>query len=230
MNLPRIFALIPCGGVGSRTGEGLPKQYRIIAGQPMVAHTLAAFAAVIRVERVAVVIAPDDVLFAQHVKLPNATFFIADCAGSTRARTVLNGLNALLKQGADGADWVMVHDAARCLITPSQINAVIDACIGDEVGGLMALRLADTLKQAQGGRVSGTVDRADKWLAQTPQMFRMGQLIDALQKAGDAVTDEASALEAMGLAPKLVAGSAQNFKVTYAEDFSLAEAVLLSRS
>jgi 2-C-methyl-D-erythritol 4-phosphate cytidylyltransferase len=226
---PRIYGLIPCGGVGTRSGEGLPKQYRSIAGLPMVAHTLAAFAAVPRLAGAAVVIAPEDALFAQHVQLPNASFFIANCAGNTRAITVFQGLNALLSQGAQPVDWVLVHDAARCLITPQQINAVIDACLGDEVGGLMALKLPDTLKAESQGRVSATIDRADKWLAQTPQMFRIGALRTALQQAGDAVTDEASAMEHMGLAPKLITGSAQNFKVTYPEDFALAEAVLLSR-
>lgn len=226
---PQIYALIPCGGVGARSGEGLPKQYRAIAGQPMVSHTLAAFAAVARVRATAVVIAPQDRLFAQHVELPNTTFFIANCAGGMRANTVFNGLNALLEQGAQTTDWVLVHDAARCLITPDQINAVIDACLQDEIGGLMALKLPDTLKQEAAGRVSATVDRSDKWLAQTPQMFRIGPLMKALQAASDAVTDEASAFEAMGLAPKLVPGSAQNFKVTYPEDFALAEAVLISR-
>ena len=225
----RIYALIPCGGVGTRSGDGLPKQYRAIAGQPMVAHTLAAFAAVPRLAGAAVIIAPDDALFAPHVQLPNASFFIANCAGHKRAITVFQGIKALLAQGAQPVDWVLVHDAARCLITPQQINAVIDACLGDEVGGLMALKLPDTLKQENAGRVSATVDRADKWLAQTPQMFRIGALRTALQQAGDAVTDEASAMEHMGLAPKLIAGSAQNFKVTYPEDFALAEAVLLSR-
>jgi 2-C-methyl-D-erythritol 4-phosphate cytidylyltransferase len=228
-SIPRIFALIPCGGVGSRSGEGLPKQYREIAGKPMVAHTLAAFAAVPRLAATAVVISPEDTLFESHVSLPNATFFIASRAGSTRAITVFQGLNTLLEHGAQRSDWVLVHDAARCLITPVQINAVMDACLEDEVGGLMALKLPDTLKQEGAGRVSATVDRSDKWLAQTPQMFRIGQLMQALEKAGDTVTDEASALEAMGLAPKLVPGSAQNFKVTYPEDFALAEAVLLSR-
>ena len=228
--LTRIFALIPCGGVGSRSGEGLPKQYRPIAGQAMVWHTLAAFAGVPRVGRTLIVIAPDDALFAQHVRLPNATFMIANNAGDKRAVTVFHGLNALLEQGADVQDWVLVHDAARCLITPSQVNEVIDACLDDEVGGLMALKLPDTLKQEIAGRVSTTLDRADKWLAQTPQMFRIGALRDALRHAGDAVTDEASALEAMGLAPKLIPGSAQNFKVTYPEDFELAQAVLLARA
>jgi len=123
----------------------------------------------------------------------------------------------------------LVHDAARCLITPAQINALIDACASDEVGGLLALKLPDTLKSEVGGRVSGTLDRSDKWLAQTPQMFRLGALADALQQAGDTVTDESSAMEFVGLAPKLVAGSAQNFKVTYPEDFALAEAVLNAR-
>ena len=225
----RLFALIPCGGSGSRSGEASPKQYRQIAGQPMVAHTLAAFAAVSRMAGVVVVIAPTDELFERTVRMPSALFFIAPCAGSTRSRTVFHGLNALLEQGAQPSDWVLVHDAARCLIRPEQIDAVIDACLDDEIGGLMALKLPDTLKQERAGRVSATVDRTDKWLAQTPQMFRIGALRTALQQAGDAVTDEASAMEHMGLAPKLIAGSAQNFKVTYPEDFALAEAVLLSR-
>jgi 2-C-methyl-D-erythritol 4-phosphate cytidylyltransferase len=124
---------------------------------------------------------------------------------------------------------VLVHDAARCLITPEQIKALIDACADDAVGGLLAHKLPDTLKAEADGRVAATLDRSDKWLAQTPQMFRIGALIVALQEAGDGVTDESSAMEAMGLSPKLVPGSAQNFKVTYPEDFALAEAVLLAR-
>jgi 2-C-methyl-D-erythritol 4-phosphate cytidylyltransferase len=123
----------------------------------------------------------------------------------------------------------LVHDAARCLVTLEQINALIDACQHDAVGGLLALRLPDTLKQELGGRVAQTVDRTDKWLAQTPQMFRVGALQQALRAAGDAVTDESSALEAMGAHPLLIDGSAQNIKVTYPADFALAEAVLQSR-
>ena len=124
---------------------------------------------------------------------------------------------------------MLVHDAARCLITPEQINALIDACVNDAVGGLLALKLPDTLKREVNGRVAETVERGDKWLAQTPQMFRIADLQAALQAAGDAVTDEASALEFVGKAPLLVEGSAQNFKVTYPQDFALAQAVLLSR-
>ena len=224
---PRFFALIPCGGSGSRAGTARPKQYHPVAGQAMVLHTLAAFAQLPRLAGVWVVVASNDVWWQLP---PIATVSIAACAGNTRAITVLNGLKHLLTQGADKQDWVLVHDAARCLITPAQINAVIDACQHDAVGGLMALPLADTLKSEEGGRVTATIARSNKWLAQTPQMFRIGALIDALEKAGDQVTDEASAIEAMGLQPLLVKGSAQNFKVTYPEDFALAESVLRSRT
>ncbi len=157
-------------------------------------------------------------------------FSIANCGGATRAESVFNGLNWLLEEGAAARDWVLVHDAARCLILPDWINLLIDACLQDEVGGLLALPLPDTLKQSQSGRVIATLKRDNKWLAQTPQMFRIGSLIEALEMAGDAVTDESSAIEAMGLQPRLVAGSAQNFKVTYPQDFELAEAVLYNRT
>lgn len=223
---PRLWALLPCAGNGSRSGASGPKQYAPVAGQPLVLHTLAAFAAVSRLSGVLVVVSPGDGFFAQH---PDAPCWVADCGGSTRAQSVVNGMDALLARGAEAADWVLVHDAARCLVTPAQINALIDACLPDAVGGLLALKLPDTLKREQGGRVAQTVDRSDKWLAQTPQMFRLGALRSALQAAGDAVTDEASAMELAGHAPLLVEGSAQNFKVTYPQDFALAEAVLRSR-
>jgi 2-C-methyl-D-erythritol 4-phosphate cytidylyltransferase len=191
----------------------------------MVAHTLAAFAAVRRLAGVLVVVSAGDTFF-DHA---DATILIAACGGSTRASSVFNGLNALLERGASLADWVLVHDAARCLIEPAQIDALVDACLPDAVGGLLALKLPDTLKREEGGRVAQTVDRADKWLAQTPQMFRIGALQAALQSAGDAVTDESSAMEFVGQSPLLVEGSAQNFKVTYPQDFALAQAVLVSR-
>ncbi len=230
---PRFFALIPCAGQGSRAGavpSGLAKQYRSVAGQPMVMHTLAAFGAVARLACTLVVVAPGDDFLAPTQAL---AFDVAACGGASRAASVRNGLDALLNAGAAADDWVLVHDAARCLVTPAQINALIDACQHDEVGGLLAHKLPDTLKcegvLGQQGRVAATLERGDKWLAQTPQMFRIGLLTRALDAAGSAVTDESSAVEALGLAPRLVPGSAQNFKVTYPEDFALAEAVLLSR-
>lgn len=232
----RFFALIPCAGQGSRASTSIssqPKQYQPIAGLPMVLHTLAAFAGVKRLEKTLVVVAPHDVFFAA---LPEQSFAVAACGGTSRAGSVRQGLNALQQAGAQADDWVLVHDAARCLVTPEQINQLMDACQHDDVGGLLAHKLPDTLKcegmLQQQGRVAATLNRSDKWLAQTPQMFRIGLLIralDAAESAGNAVTDESSAIEALGLAPKLVAGSAQNFKVTYPEDFALAEAILLNR-
>ena len=225
---PQFFALIPCAGQGSRAGTPLAKQYQPIAGKAMVMHTLAAFAAVERLASTLVVVAPGDAFFDATIADPS--FIVAACGGASRAESVLNGLQALRHAGARDADWVLVHDAARCLIGVAQINRLIDACQDDAVGGLLALKLPDTLKAEAGGRVAATVDRADKWLAQTPQMFRLGALAEALRKAGPAVTDESSAMEAAGLRPRLVAGSAENFKVTYPDDFRLAEAILLGRT
>lgn len=222
---PRFYALLPCAGTGSRAGTNGPKQYERIAGHPMVWHTLAAFAAVRRIARTLVVVAPGDGFFERN---PTSAL-VVPCGGATRAASVGNGLYELTQVGATQQDWVLVHDAARCLITPELIDTLIDACAGDEVGGLLAHKLADTLKREDNGRVAETVEREDKWLAQTPQMFRIGTLMHALERAGNQVTDEATAVESLGLKPRLVAGGAQNFKVTYPDDFAIAEAVLKGR-
>ena len=246
----RFWALVPCAGVGSRAVPALagsapaaqhvqvstlaagplPKQYHLVAGHPMVLHTLAAFAGVGRLMGTLVAVAPGDRFLDAHV---HPAFFVVECGGPTRADTVLGGLKALLERGAQPGDWVLVHDAARCLVTSEQIDALIDQCAGDSVGGLLAHKLADTLKTSIDGpggvRVASTVDRSDKWLAQTPQMFRIGPLMAAIERIGPSVTDEASAMEAMGLHPRLVPGGAQNFKVTYPDDFALAGAVLAQR-
>jgi 2-C-methyl-D-erythritol 4-phosphate cytidylyltransferase len=224
-NNPRFYALVPCAGTGSRAGTPGPKQYERIAGQPLVWHTLAAFAAVKRISRTLVVVAPGDGFFERN---PTSAL-VAPCGGATRAESVQNGLYELRRAGATELDWVLVHDAARCLVTPALIDKLIDACEGDEVGGLLAHKLADTLKREEDGRSVATVERADKWLAQTPQMFRIGLLMQALESAGNAVTDEASAIESLGRKPLLVEGGAQNFKVTYPEDFATAEVVLKGR-
>jgi 2-C-methyl-D-erythritol 4-phosphate cytidylyltransferase len=224
---PRYFALIPCAGNGSRAGTSGPKQYERVAGQPMIWHTLSAFAAVQRIARTLVVVAPNDGFFERN---PTTSALVVPCGGATRAASVANGLRELRRAGAVDSDWVLVHDAARCLITPELVDRLIDSCADDEVGGLLAHPLADTLKTEQGGRVAQTLARDDKWLAQTPQMFRLGMLRQALEAAGDQVTDESSAIESMGLKPKLVPAGAQNFKITYPEDFVLAEAVLRGRS
>lgn len=221
----RLFALIPCAGSGSRAGTAQPKQYQVIAGAPMVLHTLAAFAGVARLTECLVVVAPGD----GFLSFDDARTVVAPCGGPSRADSVCNGLAHLLAHGAQAHDWVLVHDAARCLVRPEWVDRLIDACLPDAVGGLLALPVADTLKRAEGGRVAETLPRADKWAAQTPQMFRIGTLREALAKAGSAMTDDASAIEAMGLAPLLVEGDAGNLKVTWPSDFTLAERVLAAR-
>lgn len=231
---PRFFVLIPCAGQGSRAGTAKAKQYQLIDGLPMVRHTVQAFRALPDIfAAVWVVISPsDDDFLGVFPDFNRGNEVLLVGGGATRAATVLNGLKAMLEQQPGGAaptDWVLVHDAARCLVTPEQIKALIRECRNDAVGGLLAQKLPDTLKAETGGRVASTLDRSDKWLAQTPQMFRIGALIEALQRAGDAVTDESSAMEAAGLSPRLVSGSAQNFKVTYPEDFALAEAIFERR-
>ena len=224
---PHCYALVPCAGVGQRAGAAGPKQYARLAGQAVVAHTLAALAAVPRLKATLVVLAPEDDAFDTHV--PAFAGWVAHGGGATRADTVAAGLRALRAHGAHDDDWVLVHDAARCLLRPVWVDRLIDACVDDAVGGLLALPLADTLKDADGDRVSATLDRSGKWLAQTPQMFRLGLLQRALATAGGSVTDESSAVEALGLAPRLVAGDWENLKLTWPADFALAARLLETR-
>lgn len=226
----RCFALVPCAGMGLRADVGGPKQYALVKGQSVVAHTLHALAQVPELTATLVVLADLDTQFEQRAPLhvgPRA--WVARCGGPSRGASVAAGLAELQLRGAVDSDWVLVHDAARCLVRPSWVQRLINACRNDHVGGLLALPLADTLKSAHGQRVSGTLPRQDKWLAQTPQMFRLGLLQRALQQAGDAVTDEASAVEALGLQPLLVPGELENLKLTWPADFALAERLLETR-
>lgn len=231
----RLFALVPCAGVGTRSGLELPKQYAPLAGRPLVAHTLAALAMVARLQATLVVLAPQDRQFEAAVPAAPASLWVSRRGGSTRAQTVRQGLDELLQRGARPQDWVLVHDAARCLLRPAWVDRLIDACLDSNVGGLLALPVADTLKRSDDGRhASATLPRGGLWAAQTPQMFRLGLLQQALAQAdasgrGEQITDEASAIEALGLAPRLVPGEAENFKPTFPGDFALAEVLLAAR-
>lgn len=230
-NLPACYALVPCAGVGLRAGAGGPKQYAALNGQAVVAHTLQALEAVPRLRATLVVLSPEDTVFESHVPgFAGARSWVERCGGSTRADSVAGGLHALRARGASDADWVLVHDAARCLVRPEWVDRLIDACLSDAVGGLLALPLADTLKQGDAEhRVAGTLERSAKWLAQTPQMFPLGLLQRALAAAGAAVTDESSAIETLGLTPRLVPGDFENFKLTWPGDFALAARLLDTR-
>ncbi|MDD2721060.1 MAG: 2-C-methyl-D-erythritol 4-phosphate cytidylyltransferase [Gallionella sp.] len=230
--MSEFHALVPAAGFGARMGHELPKQYLPLAGRPMIFHALNTLCACPDIATVFVVLSPDDTLFhgydwsAFGDKLQPLY-----CGGETRADTVLNGLIA---SELEPEDWVLVHDAARPCLTQAHLSKLIAELRDDQVGGILAVPLADTLKRAQpaggeaGVRIAHTEDRAGLWQAQTPQMFRAGLLALALQQC-KAVTDEASAVEALGLHPKLVAGDSSNFKVTYPQDLRLAELLLQER-
>ena len=225
----RRLAVVPAAGSGSRFGQATPKQYTLLAGQPLLAHTLAVLCAEPRIDQVWVVISPDDDWFepfgfAQQAWAQSKLRVLRQ-GGATRAESVRNGLAAL---DAQPDDWVLVHDAARCCLPAEALARLIDTLDADPCGGLLALPVADTLKrQDSDSRVAATVPRDGLWQAQTPQMFRHGLLSQALAISSSAdITDEASAIERLGLCPRLVRGDASNFKVTYAQDIRLAAALL----
>jgi 2-C-methyl-D-erythritol 4-phosphate cytidylyltransferase len=210
-------------------GGERPKQYLPLAGLPLIRHALATLCAVPAISRVFVVLSPDDEEWATYDWSSLGDKLLAMyCGGASRAESVANGLRAAAKIVA-ADDWVLVHDAARPCLTEAHIEALIDEVGDDKVGGLLAVPVADTLKRAgAGNRSETTVPREGLWQAQTPQMFRHGMLLRALEQA-PAVTDEASAIEALGLRPRLVAADVTNLKVTYPLDLQLAEWILKYR-
>ena len=227
---PRIVALVPSAGVGARaqsqvpsvmSNAAMPKQYRLLAGVPMLRRSVQALLNDARIEQVRVLVALGDLLAAQCLAgLPRTV--CCPSGGPTRAQTVLNGLQDA-QLHAD--DWVLVHDAARPGLPAEALARLIDSCLPHTVGGLLAMPVADTVKRSQplpSKTVQQTIARESLWLAQTPQMFRAGLLEQALISALErnvSITDESSALEAAGHAPLLVQGSAFNAKVTFPEDF-----------
>ena len=225
MTSPRFFALIPAAGVGARMGGSHPKQYLQLGALPMLRHVLDTFASATVIAHTYLVVSPQDGyidgLLADAPHLQDRVTVLR-VGGATRQQSVLNGLRALQ---ADADDWILVHDAARPGLTCAMIDQLLAAVGNDTVGGLLALPVTDTLKRSDGERVGQTVARAGLWAAQTPQMFRLGLLTTALKQASD-VTDEASAIEALGLQPLLVPGSTRNFKVTLPEDGALATLIL----
>lgn len=209
-------------------GKATPKQYLQLAGHPLLYHTLQVLAAHPRIERVFVVLAPQDARFgAERWTGLGRDIETLYCGGETRAASVYNGLVAV-RDALDADDWVLVHDAARPCLSAAALGRLIAEVGDDDAGGLLAIPVADTLKRSNGdNRVSATEPRGGIWQAQTPQMFRYGLLVDALRRAGPAeATDEAGAVERIGLKPKLVVGESRNLKVTYPEDLALAELIL----
>lgn len=218
--------------------DAVPKQYLPLAGRTVLWHAVRGVC-VPPVETVFVVLAPGDQVFAH---LDWAAFGgqlePLYCGGANRAESVHNGLLAAMA-AVDADDWVLVHDAARPCLPRADLERLIAACAGDAVGGLLALPVADTVKRGAADaagvvRAESTADRSQLWLAQTPQMFRAGVLAQALHTGNpgvdrSAITDEASAIEQLGLKPRLVPGSRDNIKLTYPEDMGIAQALLERR-
>ena len=219
--LPPFWALIPAAGVGSRMAADRPKQYLEVAGKTIIEHSLACFLDHPQLLGVVVSLALDDPYWPHLACAAEPRLQRAE-GGRERADSVLNGLLRLSELGARDDDWVLVHDAARPNLARSDLDLLLAELAADPVGGLLAVPARDTLKRAgPDGRVRETVDRATIWQAYTPQMFRLGELQRALADAllaGVAITDEASAMEWAGHAPRLIEGRADNLKVTRPED------------
>ena len=227
--MPRHYAIVPAAGSGSRFGGEKPKQYLDLLGRPLIYHTLAALTACPDIERVWVVLAPDDPWWPQYDWSGlGAKLDTVRCGGATRAESVSNGLQAAAMVATDD-DWILVHDAARPCLSAAMLERLFTELADDPVGGILAVPVADTVKRADADqRVAATEPRDGLWQAQTPQMFRYGQLQKSL-KNEISVTDEAGAIEAAGLKPKLVRGDSTNLKVTWPADLALAAMILRAR-
>jgi 2-C-methyl-D-erythritol 4-phosphate cytidylyltransferase len=212
-------------------GGSIEKQYMDLNAVPMIAHAMMVLAREPRIEKLFIVLSPTDKRWNNYAWQGwEERIEVLRCGGKTRAETVINALDAIARV-CDADDWVLVHDAARPCLTDDLLDKLLDEVADDPVGGLLAVPVADTLKRAAarsetGARAEATVPRAGLWQAQTPQMFRHGQLVEALRAAGSDMTDEASAIEALGLQPRLVESDSRNLKVTYPQDLELAGLIL----
>ena len=230
--MSRIIALVAAAGGGKRFGTSTPKQYAQINGMPILERTLRRMQQGLSIDQLFVALAPDDLHFDRVcARLPNVQAL--RCGGETRGATVRNALLEMSRICTDD-DWILVHDAARPCVPCEAMQRLVEHLADDAVGGLLAIPVADTLKRSNrdidAPVVTQTEDRAGLWQAQTPQMFRYNVLRLAFAKEGAlACTDEAQAVEALGLAPRLIRGSPANLKITYVENLALAAAILVAQ-
>lgn len=225
---PRIHALIPAAGRSVRFGGTMLKQYTHLMGQPVMAHSIEAVRKHSAVMGVTVALAPDDGIYDDLIRpaYPDVTTVTG---GDSRAQTVMNGLR-FIHEIDPACEWVLVHDAARPCLSRASLDSLLDCGLASESGAILAVPVSDTLKLAdENGFIASTVDRTRYWSAQTPQLFRIDELLANLQAnlaAGQAPMDEAAAMESAGIFPLLVRGSTSNIKITGSEDLALAEFIL----
>ncbi len=218
-----FHVIIPAAGTGNRMQNALPKQYLPLAGKPVISHVIQVFFNHPRIASIHLALSPEDAFWRSLSINAESKLQLHYTGGASRSETVLNTLKAI---DADDEDWILVHDAARPGLSAALLESLLNALQDDAVGGLLAMPVADTLKQSQlENRVEKTVSRQNLWQAQTPQMFRYATLKKALIAFDGVPTDEAEAIEALGLQPKLVQGELANLKVTYPQDFQLLEAL-----
>lgn len=233
MNNQRHWAIVPAAGVGKRMGSARPKQYLPLAGRAVIAYALDTLLHHPRIDGVVVAVGAEDEWWPEvAAELTTDKPLRVVIGGAERCHSVRNGLEAL-REWAAPDDWALVHDAARPCLSAADLERLLNELAADPVGGLLAVPVRDTLKQADSaGRVAATLDRSQLWHALTPQMFRLERLRDAIHAAlarGLLVTDEAAAMEAAGFAPRLIEGRADNLKITRPEDLALAEFYLKRR-
>jgi len=220
----RHWALIPAAGVGRRFGAEVPKQYLALAGRPVIDHAIAAFIGHPAIAGCAVVLGSADGWWSDVSAYANHPDVLRAPGGAERCHSVRNGLTALADRAAED-DWVLVHDAARPCLRRSDLDRLLAALREEPVGALLAVPIADTVKRADAGQVAETLPRSALWRAYTPQAFRLGLLRRALAQAQArdvVVTDDASAVELLGLRPALIECQADNIKITRPEDLPLA--------
>ncbi|MDG3089018.1 2-C-methyl-D-erythritol 4-phosphate cytidylyltransferase [Vibrio hannami] len=222
----KYYAVVPAAGVGSRMKANLPKQYLKLHGKTILEHTIDKLLSHPEITSVVVAVSSTDPYFSELPIAQDPRVIRVD-GGEERADSVLSALRYLSENVDNQNDWVLVHDAARPCVALDDINQLIDVVSKHPVGGILAAPVRDTMKRGNDEQdIDSTVDRNNLWHALTPQMFKIKELRDALEQALDAnvvITDEASAMESIGLAPKLVAGRTDNLKVTQPEDLALAE-------
>jgi 2-C-methyl-D-erythritol 4-phosphate cytidylyltransferase len=224
----QFHVIIPAAGTGSRMANVLPKQYMPLVGKPIISHTIEVFFNNPRISSIHVALSADDAFWRSLSLDPASKLKLHYTGGNSRSETVLNTLQVLAIQDND---WVLVHDAARPGLTNNLLNHLLNTLEYDAVGGLLALPVADTLKKAdEQSRIEKTIPRDSLWQAQTPQMFRAATLKNALQSFAGVPTDEAQAIEALGLSPKLVQGELRNLKVTFPQDLALLELLLTAKT
>jgi 2-C-methyl-D-erythritol 4-phosphate cytidylyltransferase len=221
----KFHALIAAAGIGRRFGAESPKQYAMLDGRPVLAHAIERVQRAFPLQAAYVALSSHDRWFERATRLPHRIVPLR-CGGETRAATVRNALDAVAGVAPD--DWIVVHDAVRPCTDAASLLRLRTELADDPVGGLLAVPVASTLKSAdEAHRSAGTVSREGLWQAQTPQMFRFHVLRAALARADiEHVTDEAQAVEALGLRPRIVMGSRTNLKLTFPEDLGLVAAVL----